>query len=205
MPNKQLSLIQMEADKLRRPKDFYETPPGIVRSLIHEINLNGRAVFEPCAGELAIARFFPDCLTNDIVAKRPTDLHFDATREDLWPERRRDWVITNPPFSIASKILPIAHEWAYMGVAMLLRLTYLEPTEDRGKWLQDREADLTDLIIFNPRPKLAANKSGKAGTDSVTLAWMVWRKGAVGRTFVKFDTTWKENNHAFLDFNNGDD
>jgi hypothetical protein len=52
---------------------------------------------------------------------------------------------------------------------MLLRLSYLEPTEDRGAWLNSHPP--TDLIVL---PRISFTGNGK--TDSVTCAWIVWRK-----------------------------
>lgn len=171
----------------RRPRDFYETDPRLTEALLNRVAISGR-VFEPCAGDLAIARLFPDCLTNDIDLMRPTVLHFDATIPAAWPGNRFEWVVTNPPFGAAAAILPIAYEWAKGGVAMLLRLSFLEPANGRGAWLQKHSEYLSDLIIFNPRPSFTGNGS----TDSVTAAWMVWRKAVAGGTRVHFVTGWRD-------------
>ncbi len=161
----------------RRELDFYETPPALVKALIDRVHIDG-TVFEPTAGDLAIARFFPDCLTNDIDSDKDTQTHFDMTLPESWEyfNRPQDWVITNPPFSVASKILPYAFDWAVKGVAFLLRLSYFEPTEDRGTWLTQHGLYHSNTIVFNPRPKFKLNKKGQASSDSATVAWFVWEK-----------------------------
>lgn len=159
----------------RHKHDFYETPPQLVESLISKVHIDG-SVYEPCAGDLAIARYFKDCTTNDIDPKKKTHYHMDATLLKSWQNTPHDWVITNPPFSKAAKILPHAFEWADKGVAFLLRLTYLEPTKDRGDWLDKHRHNLSNIIVFNPRPRFRRNNKGHLATDSVTVAWFVWEK-----------------------------
>jgi len=50
-----------------------------------------------------------------------------------------------------------------------LRLSYLEPCQNRAQWLADHP--LTKLIVL---PRISFNGSGK--TDSCTTAWMIWDK-----------------------------
>ena len=162
----------------RKELDFYETPPPLVEALLSRVQIEG-TVFEPCAGDLAIARFFPGCLTNDIDSEKDTNMHLDATHRDMWWKylnRPNDWVVTNPPFSRAQEILPHAFAWAEKGVAFLLRLSYLEPTAERGQWLHNHRGFLSHIIVFNPRPRFRRNKKGQLATDSVTVAWFVWEK-----------------------------
>jgi hypothetical protein len=94
-------------------------------------------------------------------------------------------VISNPPYNVAPDILPLAWEHSRLGMAMLLRLTYLEPTANRAEWLQD--TPLSNLIIFNPRPKFRQG----SGSDSATVAWFVWRRGWKDETRVSFCTDWQ--------------
>jgi hypothetical protein len=169
----------------RREKDFYPTPARLVDALRQRVEIGG-VVYEPCAGDLAIANCFPGCLTNDVDITRPTMLHVDATRPEAWAGIECAWVVTNPPFNQAAAILPLAYECATVGVAFLLRLTFLEPTEKRGEWLQAHRQELAHLIIFGQsRPSF----TGK-GTDSATVAWMVWKKQRPWGTLTDFVVGW---------------
>lgn len=86
---------------------------------------------------------------------------------------RPDWVITNPPFTSAPQILPLALEHCFVGVAFLMRLSYLEPAGNRGDWLQTYSDQMRHLIVFGqPRPSF----TGNGRHDSCTVAWMVWQK-----------------------------
>jgi hypothetical protein len=60
---------------------------------------------------------------------------------------------------------------------MLLRLSFLEPTRERGPWLA---ANPPDLVIVLPRISF----TGDGKTDSVTCAWMIWDKDIKDRGIV---------------------
>ncbi len=70
-------------------------------------------------------------------------------------------------------------------VALLLRLSFLEPAKTR-RWLVN--APVSDLIIFNPRPQFRAER----GSDSVTTAWFIWRWDRKdGPTNIHYCCDWK--------------
>ena len=182
---------------MRRPNDFYPTPAALTAILLALVpELAGSAV-EPCAGDGAMA----DALersgrltgvkTNDILAGFDCTTTSDArdTGAAVW-QGTADWVITNPPFTWASEIL--ANAWAYAGtgVAMLLRLTFLEPTVARAELLQQLTPFLSDIIVFGqPRPSFTDDRR----TDSVTTAWLVWQKGWKQGARVHFAVGWAGN------------
>lgn len=200
---------------MRRKLDLYETDELLTRHLLQRVNIRGRIV-EPTAGPGAIARVFLgyEIITNDIDPQHPTDMHGDAAdplhpmwnNQLHWPpvqvtsEKKLatrtggvDWVIANPPFNEAHNILPLAYSAAQVGVAFLLRLSYLEPCGNRGAWLQAHAPYMTNLIIFGqPRPSF----TGNGRTDNVTTAWMVWRKPHLvpleNSTKMDFVPNWKE-------------
>ena len=93
---------------------------------------------------------------------------FYSTRDEY------HWIITNPPYSSLT-CLGIAQEalrYSKIGVALLLRLSFLEPTRSagsRGDWLKDNPPDR--LIVL---PRYSYTRNGK--TDSVTTAWHIWLK-----------------------------
>lgn len=156
----------------RREHDFYETPSWMTDALVDRLRLSGR-VLECCAGLGAIALAMPytvEVITNEPYQQLAADYRLDATRPESWAQFPAvEWVISNPPFNLASAIVPLALEHAKVGVAMVLRLSWFEPTEDRDTFL---EAHPPTAIIAMPRH----NFRGTASTDSVTSAWFVWAK-----------------------------
>lgn len=189
----------------RRANDFYPTPVRLTEQLLKHVPIRGN-VLEPCAGDGAIAHVLTkekgirQIITNDINKEYCWNLTQDATdpnvamwqREWLWyPYNKPTWVITNPPFNQAAAILKNAFNCTGFGVAFLLRLSFLEPatqSDNRAAWLKAHEKNMSDLLIFgSPRPSFTSN----GRHDSVTTAWMVWKKEHSGGTNIKFITDWK--------------
>lgn len=168
---------------MRRKNDFYPTPEWAAEDLMDEVSIRGN-VLEVCAGDGAIAKViqrFTYTFRNDIEDTMPQlDFVLNAADPRSWmmmvadrSGTRFDWVVTNPPFNQAAQIVPLAYGNAVRGIAMLLRLSYLEPVKDRGAWLNAHPP--TSMIVL---PRISFTGDGK--TDNVTCAWMVWDKSQVG-------------------------
>lgn len=189
---KQQPLIDDVGDPTaRHAEDFYATPTYQTRALLRRLPLRGVGhnwiLFEPCAGDGAIVRELPAesrVVANDIVPRDPflPDYLLDATKGESWKRFNGvDVVLTNPPFDCAIEIARHAYEAARIGMALLLRLSWLEPTEnqrrrkqlrpdrDRGPWLK---AHPPTACIVLPRHDYRNN----GDTDSVTSAWVLWAK-----------------------------
>lgn len=158
----------------RRKNDFYPTPGWatevLLSNLPDEIEADSMVIYEPCSGQGDISNIlkkkYPIVLTNDIDPEMPSDGHIDATLDKAWT-LQVDWTITNPPFNQAYQIVSKAVKNSKNGVAALLRLSFLEPTMERGPWLA---ANPPDKMIVLPRISF----TGDGKTDSVTCAWMIW-------------------------------
>lgn len=155
--------------------DYYPTPAWMTRSLLAaHVSIAGATVLEPCAGDGAIVRVLEQeagcrVLTNDIDPRHPSQSHHDATDAAYWAALPYvEWVITNPPFNVAFPILQHAVRVAQIGVALLLRKTFLEPTDERGPWLAEHPPA---RLIGQPRYSFR----GK-GSDSVSCDWCLWLK-----------------------------
>ncbi len=186
----------------RRKNDIYTTEESLTAVLDYfcfpvskRRKING-VVMEPCAGPGLMANQLRSwaevtaVFTNDVDPQYGTADVSDAgdPNADVWRSADMfsvDWVVTNPPFSDAWRILPLALEHAKIGVAFLLRLTYAEPVQKkqpRAKWLQQYADCQVWQSVVNPRPMFRKGevnpKTGKTyRTDSATVAWFVWQKG----------------------------
>ena len=165
----------------RHANDHYPTPTALTLALLKELPQIRGAVIEPCAAEGKIAgilRAHPGVTavtTNDIDATMPARYHEDATDPGaaFWLTPA-DWVVTNPPFNQADQFVRLAWRKARQGVAMLLRLTFMEPTRKRAQLLTSMAPYMSHLIVFSqPRPSF----TGNGRTDSTTTAWFVWQTG----------------------------
>lgn len=168
--------------------DCYQTPhwqtdvlmrEGLARTLQDDYD-EPPVLLEPCVGEghilRAMAPWVPDLrwATNDLDPRHEADTHLDAGSDQFWglpgiAASRPDWVISNPPFSDAVRIIPRAYEAAKVGIAMLLRVTWLEPCEDRKVWLASHPPTW-ELVM----ERYSYRQNGSQ--DSATAAWFVWVK-----------------------------
>ena len=158
---------------MRHHLDYYKTPTFAVDTLLKHVSLNSQHIIECCSGNGEISDILKTegfrVTTNDLDDHKPADYHFRADDPRKWPDEQFDFVITNPPFSSAYSIITTAYGKARLGMAMLLRLSFLEPTFDRQEWLGKNPPNL--LLVL---PRISFTGDGK--TDSVTVAWMVWNK-----------------------------
>jgi hypothetical protein len=156
---------------VRRANDFYPTPSWAERELDRRVPISG-AVAEPCVGDGDLVRHRGDVAwTNDIDPAKLAGYQLNACMPASWKAFPScDWVITNPPFAYAMPILALALKHARVGVAFLLRLSFLEPTVGRRDWLTEHPPD---RLLILPRISF----TGDGNTDSVTCGWMVWSRG----------------------------
>lgn len=154
----------------RRKNDFYPTPEAATFALLncfpYLINRDV-LVYEPCAGKGDISRVLREAGANvfesDIDPSSPRILKEDARTKQYKPG---SIVITNPPFNQAIEIVRNAVDQDQT-CAFFLRLSFLEPTKDRGEWLKDNPP--AGLIVL---PRISFTGDGRS--DSVTCAWMIW-------------------------------
>ena len=101
------------------------------------------------------------------------------------------WVVavTQGVPSTIDWVLYPGYEVARKGVIILDRITFLEPTKQRAKFLQEKP--LSNLIVLNPRPEFRADQN--KSKDSVTSAWFVFNKtkSSCDQTEVEFDVSWQ--------------
>jgi hypothetical protein len=175
---------------MRRPLDSYMTPEKAVMALRetlgHDFERHHR-FFEPCVGtgniiEACTKEIFGGPIipkgnwkTLDIDPSAKPDYLGDATMHSTWAHLhattgyKPEWTITNPPFNCAIDIVKNAVEFSTIGTCMLLRLSFLEPTFERGEWLKTNPPN--KLIVL---PRISFTNDGK--TDSVTCGWMIWSR-----------------------------
>lgn len=159
--------------------DRYFTPPWATLALMNY--LGGRlrgTIWEPCAGQCHIANVLRDAghsvVATDINPHESLDdgahnfLHDEA---EIVTDSRPNWIVSNPPYRwgpyTATDFVRHALEIAVDGVAMLLRLSWLEPCEERVDLF--RSDPPKDLLIL-PR----VHYLGAPGSNNQTSVWCIW-------------------------------
>lgn len=170
----------------RRKLDAYMTDEKLVFHLFKHVEISGN-VLEPCAGDGAIVNMLnkhPEVgmvFPNDIDPNRGWEWTYDATQmhSPLWNNAKKayKWLITNPPWDNADLILDNAHFHGIENVALLLRLSFEEPTSGNRRYRGRKDLldtvwpYLTEKIVFgSPRPSFTDD----GRTDSVTCGWFVF-------------------------------
>lgn len=184
---------------MRIVNDAYYTPVPIYQFLADRLKLKNKIIFDPCCGkEHPTYKAFGDknkIVENDIDRDVIAHYHSDATYDGVWlnypDEFLQHWTITNPPFN--KSLLPIVNnalQFSSEGVAMLLRLSFLEPTKNRREILGDNLWGKTLKAVYpvNPRPQFDPSKNG---TDSCTVAWFIWGNDSVKLEPFNFCIDWR--------------
>lgn len=116
-----------------RKLDYYPTPPWVARAcceVIFQVDACARSMWEPACGQGHLAHgaadYFDRIALSDIhdhgVGSVIDFLDADAAA----PCGPVDWIFTNPPFVHAESFVRLALARARRGVAMLVRLGFLE-------------------------------------------------------------------------------
>ncbi len=166
--------------------DYFPTPLWSTRALFrHVLPAVGvdaiSSVWEPACGEghmaAVITEFARGSVTSsDIFAYGYGTAPHDFVNDD--PLTKPDWIITNPPFSIACEFTLRALELATEGVAMLVRTQWIEGVGRYQKLFRDRPP--TVYAPFVERVPMVKGRWDPDASTATSYAWFVWRKGASG-------------------------
>jgi len=160
---------------MRDALDRYYTPQWVIDALVSRLKgyhfPTTGTLLEPCCGDGRLARSLGaqgwEVITGDIDPDVQADHRWDF-REAVALGRVPpvDGVVTNPPYKDVSSYVTAALDVSPF-VAMLMPLSWQEPTSDRARiWLERPPAH----ILVLPRPSFTSD--GK--TDPRTVAWYVW-------------------------------
>ena len=172
-------------------RDFFPTPPWATRAFVEHVlcHLERRGhcqfqkVWEPACGEGHMAEplreYFKEVIATDLHGYSYGGEHpVDFLSDDL-PAMGVDWIITNPPFKQSTEFVLKALQRAGTGVAMFVRLAWLESAGRYEKIFRDRPPTL--LSIFAERVPLHKERWESDGTTMTAYIWLAWIKGAEPR------------------------
>lgn len=162
----------------RKEHDFYPTPSWCTETIIDLLPF-GAKVWEPCAGDLDIAKVLVargfDVLCSDLYPKKPSITKLDATWTWDSDGKRHpefvgcDLVVTNPPFLVCANIVRHFVQDLQLESWFLLRLGFLE-SQERAWFLK---TFMPDVYVLSRRPSF----TGDGGTDSSAYAWFHFHRG----------------------------
>tara|TARA_B100001109_G_scaffold60088_1_gene48794 strand:- start:163 stop:723 length:561 start_codon:yes stop_codon:yes gene_type:complete len=168
-------------DKINREKDdFYATPPEAVDELLKVEKFEGK-IFEPCCGMGHISKFLEE-KGYEVESSDLIDRGFGTPRRDFLFEReKRDNIITNPPFKLATKIAHHCQQIAEKKTALLLKIQFLEGRERNELFAMYPPAR---IWVFSKRITTMKDGNEHYKNGMFCLAWFVWETGYQGNTYM---------------------
>jgi len=165
---------------LYRSLDYFPTPPWAARAVgafVAGIDPGAVTVDEPACGEGHFAHGL-----SDYFQVRASDIHpfgYGAVRDFFAPYpaelQRPDWIITNPPFEPAVPFLKLALQRAQRGVALLVRLAFVESV-GRHALLFGPEGGLTFKVVFSERVPIVLGRWHPEDSSPAAYALFVFVK-----------------------------
>lgn len=169
-----------------RALDYFPTPPWAARAggeLVRGLDPGdgaGMTAWEPACGgghmAWGLLEYFMGAVVTDIHDHggplRPERLG-DFLDPAFAPEIRADWIITNPPFKAGEAFVRRAWARADRGVAMLLRLQFLEGA---ARCRLFAELPPHTVAVFAERVPMVQGRWDPEASSATAYAWFVWVK-----------------------------
>ena len=159
-------MVGANPEEKRSAVDFYPTPPEATEALLRFLHLPKETViWEPACGEMDMASAIQRAGYSVIA----TDLIYGQNFLTE-PLHDCDWIITNPPFTIADKFIERCTEHG-KPFAMLLKSHY---------WHARKRYDLftkvtpTFVCPLTWRPNFMFKKREKRSSPLMDMMWCVW-------------------------------
>jgi hypothetical protein len=173
--------------------DFYPTPCWAARAggeLIKALDPAARTCWEPACGEghmaHGLADYFENVACSDIhnYGRGWVEDFLAPDGEDgLGGRKPVDWIVTNPPFIHGEAFVRQGLKRASRGVAMLLRLVFLEGAGRHA--FHYGETPLSVCAPFAERVPMVKGRWDPNASSATAYAWFVWLKPlAAGDDFV---------------------
>ena len=165
----------------RQKDDYYATPVESTAALLSVEKFDGK-IWEPCCGEGHMAKelerhgYYVE--STDLVDRGFGDSGVDFLME----YKKRDNIVTNPPYKNALAFVRHATDLANRKVAMLLKLNFLEGVE-RSEFF--KHTPPKRVHVFKRRQALMKNGVPYVG-GMMALAWYVWEGNHQGDTVIKW-------------------
>jgi hypothetical protein len=181
-------------------RDFFPTPPWATRAFVEHVltHLDRRghcqfqSAWEPACGEghmsSVLGEYFRSVAATDVLdySGEKAIPHFYRELDFLSPEAEQfaalvpsDWIITNPPFNCSVDFVLKALQLASTGVAMFVRMAWLETEGRYERIFRDRPPTL--ISFFVERVPLHKGRWEPDGGTFTAYIWLTWIKGAEPR------------------------
>lgn len=157
----------------RSETDFYPTPPEATEALLKFLDLpKSRVIWEPACGEMDMVNVMRNHGYSVVASDISCGQDFLTT-----PLQDCDWIITNPPFSVADKFIERCAEHG-KPFALLLKSQYWHA---RKRYELFKNAKPAFVCPLTWRPDFLF-KTQKKSAPLMDVMWCVWLPGFCGTT-----------------------
>ena len=159
--------------KARKASDLYPTPPEVTVALMRFLKLPaGTDVWEPACGQGDMVETLRNCGMLVYGTDIRSGQDFLKTYGPHYTDKSIDWIITNPPFSLAEEFIRHAAEIG-KPFAMLLKAQYWHAAKRAQLF---REIPPSYVLPLTWRPDfLFKERNGKKGASPLMdVMWCVW-------------------------------
>lgn len=185
--NRSTAVMQRRAEADDSLDDF-PTPPWAVRAMMEHVlvplqgrdTLSGMCCWEPACNRGFMAR----PLMEYFGEVRCTDVHDygwdgqEGIADFLFPNHPPrlaggvDWIITNPPFRLAEQFIDTGLGIAGKGVAVLLRVAFLEGKARYQSLFRERPPAIVAQYV--ERVAMVKGKVDPEASSATAYAWFIW-------------------------------
>ena len=172
----------------RKKSDAYFTPYSLTSQFLDVANIPKEyKILEPACGNGAITKVLMENGYTDIVS-------YDKEKDFLSEPKINyfDYILTNPPFSLAQEFILQAKRVAKIGFSFLLPLSYLHGKKRYDEIWTDTIFPLSEIHVFTRYPMLGESlrSDGCYSTGMLVYAWFTFIRGYEGKP----EINWIDNN-----------
>lgn len=184
MQNRSHAVMAQRHEALDSLDDF-PTPPWATRALLEHVLIPRGFVtpFQTCWEPACNRGYMAEPLREYFRRVYATDIHHygydsvhavqDFLGRDLAPDTV-DWIITNPPFRLALEFALRALDLAQLGVAILVRGSWIEGAERHARLFSQHPP--TIIAPFVERVAMVRGKLNLRASSATAYSWFVWFK-----------------------------
>lgn len=151
----------------RNKSDFYPTPKEATIAILEFLNIDKKnIIWEPACGEGDMINVFEKYGYNFLKSDIKDGIDFLETNLDLFP---CNWIITNPPWSLAEKFIKHSFELK-VPFAMLLKQHFWNA---KKRYSLFKECTPKYVLPLTWRPDFCYKQRG-SGSPLLDVMWCVW-------------------------------
>jgi hypothetical protein len=169
--------IRVKKKEKQEVIDLFPTPPWGTRALCeYAVDLKGKSVWEPACGfghmSRALIEYADSVISSDKYEHGYGNLYDFLAVDNPVPPPTCDWIITNPPFSLAEEFIIQSIPLVNVGVAMLVRIAFLESVGRYNTLFANLPP--TSIWQYTERVPMLEGRLVRKASSATAYTWLIW-------------------------------